>query len=57
LIGLFALFYFLLKNNFVFLRTGAVVEVGNPRQLYMYNTFENWDSRYEMRTRKRLLYE
>ena len=39
----------------LFDRTGAVIEVGNPRQLYMYNTFENWDSRFEMRTRRRLL--
>ena len=39
----------------LFDRTGAVIEVGNPRQLYMFNTFENWDSRFEMRTRRRLL--
>lgn len=36
-------------------RTGAVVEVGNPRQIYMFNTFDNWESRYEMRTKSRLL--
>jgi hypothetical protein len=36
---------------------GAVIEVGNPRQIYMFNTFDDWESRYEMRTRSRLLYE
>lgn len=40
----------------IFQRTGAVVEVGNPRQIYMFNAFDNWESRYEMRTRARLLY-
>lgn len=34
-----------------------MIEVGNPRQIYMFNTFDNWESRYEMRTRSRLLYE
>ncbi len=33
-----------------------MIEVGNPRQIYMFNTFDNWESRYEMRTRSRLLY-
>lgn len=33
-----------------------MIEVGNPRQIYMFNTFDNWESRYEMRTRVRLLY-
>ncbi|CAF0964952.1 unnamed protein product [Adineta ricciae] len=41
-------------NQQLFDRTGAVVEVGNPRQIYMFNTFDNWDSRYEMRTKSRL---
>jgi hypothetical protein len=57
----FVLIFFvkILIKNFVFLilRTGAVIEVGNPRQIYMFNTFDDWDSRYEMRTRARLLYE
>ncbi|UJR14923.1 hypothetical protein I4U23_001905 [Adineta vaga] len=41
-------------NQQLFDRTGAVVEVGNPRQIYMFNTFDNWESRYEMRTKSRL---
>ncbi|CAF4925729.1 unnamed protein product, partial [Rotaria sp. Silwood1] len=41
-------------NQQLFDRTGAVIEIGNPRQLYMFNTFDNWDSRYEMRTKSRL---
>ncbi|CAM4799581.1 unnamed protein product [Rotaria magnacalcarata] len=41
-------------NQQLFDRTGAVIEIGNPRQIYMFNTFDNWDSRYEVRTRSRL---
>ncbi len=33
-----------------------MIEVGNPRQIYMFNTLDDWESRYEMRTRSRLLY-
>jgi len=40
-------------NQQLFDRTGAVIEVGNPRQIYMFNTFDNWDSRYEMKARIR----
>ncbi|CAF1319915.1 unnamed protein product [Rotaria magnacalcarata] len=43
-------------STFIFciFRTGAVIEIGNPRQIYMFNTFNNWDSRFEVRTRSRL---
>ncbi|CAF2579834.1 unnamed protein product [Rotaria sp. Silwood2] len=40
-------------NQQLFDRTGAVIEIGNPRQIYMFNTFDNWESRYEIRTRSR----